>query len=392
MDYMRIDERVASADPIVNCPELNLFVFLGVIDMNLVDLIKDQLSSGVIKHLSSQIDASEGATRSAAFAAVPALLSALSGLASGGSSGSQKLVSALESLGSGSIESLTHKMTNQPGAVLEQGASILSSLFGSSTISGVVNVLSRFASLAPGATQKLLGYLTPLVLGSIASHFSGKSINGQSLANLFADQKANIASAMPSGFSLTDVPGLAAAGSAVRPAARGVEEKSSSMMRWLLPLAGIAAVAALLWMFLPSRSNPAPEVKNPIATRAQSPDNDNAQGGESIKLVVPDVSKLKTELTDTFSSLTEALTSIKDVKSAETALPKLQELEGKLEVAKTTMKDLGTAAKATITTLVKASEGKVRELIEKVLAIPGVGEKIKAVADSIKTKLTDLSA
>ena len=42
--------------------------------MNLVDLIKDQLSSGVIKHLSSQIDASEGATRSAVSAAVPALL------------------------------------------------------------------------------------------------------------------------------------------------------------------------------------------------------------------------------------------------------------------------------------------------------------------------------
>ena len=52
--------------------------------MNLVELIKDQLSSGVIKHLSSQIDASEGATRSAVAAAVPALLSALSGLASGG--------------------------------------------------------------------------------------------------------------------------------------------------------------------------------------------------------------------------------------------------------------------------------------------------------------------
>ena len=81
------------------------------------------------------------------------------------------------------------------------------------------------------------------------------------------------------------------------------------------------------------------------------------------------------------------------MKSAETALPKLEDLEGKLEVAKTTMKDLGTAAKATITTLVKASEGKVRELIEKVLAIPGVGEKIKAVADSTpRTKLTDLSA
>ena len=125
---------------------------------------------------------------------------------------------------------------------------------------------------------------------------------------------------------------------------------------------------------------------------AQSPDTARTAVPESIKATVPDVSKLKTELTDTFSKLTETLTSVKDAQSAETALPTLQELEGKLDVVKTTMKDLGAAGKATISTVVKAAEGKLRDLIEKVLAIPGVGEKIKAVADSIKTKLTDLSA
>ena len=276
-------------------------------------------------------------------------------------------------------------MSNNPSSVLEQGASILSSLFGSSTISGIVNILSRFASIAPAPTQKLLGYVTPLILGAIASKFTGKSINTQGLANLFADQKSSIASALPAGLSLSDVPGLSAASSAVRSAAREVEAKSPSLMRWLLPLAGIAAAAVLLWSFLPSSSPPVPEVKNPaIVTRAQSQDF-------VIKGGVPDVSKLKTDLTETFSSLTEALTSIKDVQSAETALPKLQDLGAKLESAKTTMKDLGDAGKTTIISLVKATEAKVLELIEKVLAIPGVGEKLKVVADSIKAKLTDLS-
>ena len=114
----------------------------------------------------------------------------------------------------GQWSNLGHKLSNQPGSVLEQGASILSSLFGSSTISGIVNALSRFASISPGATQKLLGYLTPLVMGTIASKFTGKSMNAQGLASMFADEKANIANALPSGFSLSDVPGLAAAGSA----------------------------------------------------------------------------------------------------------------------------------------------------------------------------------
>jgi Bacterial protein of unknown function (DUF937) len=358
--------------------------------MNLVDLIKDQLSSGLIKELSSHLGASEGATRSAAFAAVPALLSAISGLASSGGAGSQKLVSALEPLASTSLEGLVPKMSNQHGSILEQGTSILSSLFGNSTISGIVSALAKFASISPAATQKLLGYLAPLVMGAIASHFKGRSINAQGLANLFADQKASIASAIPSGFSLNDVPGLAAASSAVRSAARGVEAKSPSLARWLLPLAGIAALAALLWTFLPSTNNPVPDAQGK-AVRAQSPDLAAKPVVESIKAVVPDVSKLKTELTDTFSKLTEALTSVKDVPSAEAALPKLQDLEGKLDVAKTTIKDLGAAGKATIGELVKTTMGKLKVLVEKVLAIPGVGEKIKSVTESIMTKLTDLS-
>ncbi len=89
--------------------------------MNLVEQIKHQLSSGVIKELSSVLGVSEGTTGAAVNAAVPALLSALSGMVSS-SSGSQKLVSALGQLGSGSLDNLSQKLSNQPSSVLEQGA------------------------------------------------------------------------------------------------------------------------------------------------------------------------------------------------------------------------------------------------------------------------------
>jgi hypothetical protein len=362
--------------------------------MNLVESIKDQLSSAVINQLSSHVGASEGATRSAVMAAVPALLSALSGLTSAGGSGSQKLVSALENLGgAGSLENLVPKMSNHPASVLEQGASILSSLFGSSTISGIVNAISKFCSIAPGASQKLLGYLAPLVLSAIASNFKGRSMNAQGLASLFADQKANIASALPSGLSLSEVPGLAAAGSAaVRSAARGVEATTgSSLWRWLLPLAGLAALGLILWQFIPSTTTPAPEEQVRSVARAQSPEPARAPVLEGVKKLVPDVTTFSTELKDTFSKLTEALSSVKDVPSAEAALPKLQDLDSKLDVAKATMQKLADSAKITISTLVKSSNGKLRELVDTVLAIPGVGEKIKVVADSIMAKLTDLA-
>jgi hypothetical protein len=360
--------------------------------MNIVETIKDLLSSAVINQLSSHVGVSEGATRSAVMAAVPALLSALSGLVSTGGPGSQKLVSALENMGgAGSLENLIPKMSNHPASVLEQGASILSSLFGNSTISGIVNALSKFSSIAPGASQKLLGYLTPLVLGAIASSFKGKSINAQGLASLFADQKADIARALPSGFSLSEVPGLAAAGAAARSATREVQAAGTPLARWLLPLIGLGALGLLLWWFTSSATTPAPEAQAPAAIPVRAAETRLPVVPDAVTGVVPDVSKFSTELKDTFSKLTEALTSVKDVASAEAALPKLQDLDSKLGIAKVTMHNLADSAKITISTLVKSTQGKLRELVDNVLAIPGVGEKIKVVADSILAKLTDLA-
>jgi Bacterial protein of unknown function (DUF937) len=255
--------------------------------MNLVELIKQQLSSGAIKELSSVLGVSEGTTGAAVNAAVPALLSAISGMVSSGA-GSQKLVSALSQLGSGSLENLSQKLSSQPGAVLEQGASILSSLFGSSTISGIVNALSRFASIAPGAAQKLLGYLTPLVLGTIASRLGGNSMNAQGLVNMLADQKGNITSALPSGFSLSEVPGLAAADSAARSAVKGVKAEASSLSRYALPLLGIAALGLLLWWFTRSVPKPARDADVAPVVRAQSPDTQRAGVTEGVKSIVPD--------------------------------------------------------------------------------------------------------
>ena len=356
--------------------------------MNLVEEIEQQLSSGVIKELSSVLGASETTTASAVKGAVPALLSALSAMASSGS-GSQKLLSALNQLGSGAMDNLVHKLSNQPGAVHEQGTNLLNSLLGGSAISGIVNAVSRFAGIAPGATQKLLSYLTPLILGTIASKFTGKSTNAQGLVSILADQKANIANALPSGFSLSDVSGLAAAGSA---AARGVEVAGSSLTRYALPLLGLAALGLFLWWFVPSASTRAPDTLAPaVITRAQSPETSREVVSEAVKSLVPDVTKFNTELTDTFSKLTEALTGVKDAESAEAALPKLQELEGKLDVAKTTMKELGDAGRTTVKTLVKSTQAKLKELVDKVLAIPGVGEKIKPVVDSIMAKVTELA-
>jgi hypothetical protein len=55
------------------------------------------------------------------------------------------------------------------------------------------------------------------------------------------------------------------------------------------------------------------------------------------------------------------------------------------------MKGMADAGRNTIKTLVTLSQAKLRVLIDKLLSIPGVSEKLKAVVDSIMAKLTDLA-
>jgi hypothetical protein len=86
------------------------------------------------------------------------------------------------------------------------------------------------------------------------------------------------------------------------------------------------------------------------------------------------------------------MTGIKDAASVDAALPKLKDLDGQIDIAKTGFDKLPTAGKATIGAIVKAALDKLREIVAKVLAIPGVAEKVKPVIDPIMSKLALLGA
>jgi hypothetical protein len=339
--------------------------------MDLVEQIKHQLAEGALSHLGSLIGASEGETKSAVNAAVPSVLSALSNLVTGG--GAAKLASALGQFETGSLGHVSHMLSSQPGAVLEQGNSILNSLFGSGVLSSIVGALSRYAGINAGSANKLLAYLMPLVLGAIASRFAGKGgITAQGLTNLFAEQKSSIAKAMPSGISLPDLHGAVAGAAATtaasgREAARVVEEAvkpaAPPVMKWLLPVLGVIAAAAILWYIF--GRTPAPKA--------------------------PDFAQLNTDVTGSFKTLTDSLGGIKDAASAETALPKLKELDTKLDGMKAAAEKLSEADKTKIADVIKASLGKVEDQFAKLVWIPGVGEKIKSTVDGIMSKMAAIA-
>jgi hypothetical protein len=336
--------------------------------MNLVDVIKNQFSDGAVHQLSTLLGAGESTTRNAIEAAVPALLSGLSSVASN-PKGAQKLASALGKFDGATPSNLGNGLADDPGSQLEEGSALLSSLMGGNMLTAITNAVARFAGLGAGMVQKLLGYLMPMVLGSVAGRLAGRSLNPQSLAKMLGEQKASIASALPSGFSLADVPGLGAVGAAAQAGAHTAQKAGASAMKWLLPIGGLAILGLVLWALFRPSTPPTLALPN---------------------VGVPDVAQVSTDLSSNFNALGQSLAGIKDAASAAAALPKLEELKGKLADLKSLADRLPAAGKTKIHDLVEANLGKLDDQFAKLLWVPGVGEKIKPVVDGVMERYSAL--
>jgi hypothetical protein len=351
--------------------------------MNLVELVKSQLTPDLLGKLAGQVGGSESQAKSAVGAAVPALLSALAGSASQ-AGGAQKLLSALSGLGSmGDMLS---------GASLEKGTGLLGSLLGGSTLSGIVSTLAKFSGLGGDSTSKLLGYLMPMVLGGVMSSFKGKTPDAAGLMNLFSENKSAIANAIPSGLSLANIPGLtnaseavrSAAGTAGRTAGRAADtvgDAASSPLKYLLPLLGLAALGGLWWFFNQAPADKAPVVQAPAVAAPEVPE-------VAMPSIPAEAVKLGGDLSGWFTSLNDSLGGIKDVATAEAALPKLKDAVSQLDSAKSVFDTLPAAGKSSVLSLVTSKLGSIKDLIAKVASIPGVGDLVKPFTDPILKTLT----
>ncbi len=349
--------------------------------VNLVELIQSQVTPDMLGKLAGQIGASESQTKSAVGAAVPALLSALAGSASQ-TGGAQKLLSAMSGLGS-----MSDMLS---GGSLEKGTGLLGSLLGGSTLSGIVSTLAKFLGLGGDTTNKLLGYMMPMVLGGVMKSFKGKTPDAAGLAGLFAENKSAIASAIPSGLSLAGIPGLTNASEAVRSAAGTVgrtagraadtaSDAASPLAKYLLPFLAVAAILGGLWWFL----NRTPAVVAPTVPAITMP---------SLPEIPNEAAQLGTDLSGWFTSLNDSLGGIKDVATAEAALPKLKDAASQLDAAKAAFDKLPAAGKSSISTLIASSLGSIKDLIAKLTSIPGVGDLVKPFTDPIVNTLTAMGS
>lgn len=388
--------------------------------MNLVDLVKDQLTSQVLGSLGSLVGTNEAQTKAASAAAVPALLGGLAKLA-GSPQGAGQLASALGGLDLGMLGNLAGVLGGSNASKMaDKGGSLLGSLFGNSATSMIVETLASFLGIKGGIARSMLSYLAPVVLGTVAKQLTsgGKSIDASGIQSLFADQSRNIQSALPAGLSLGDFGGIA---KAVTSAATGgghsghghVERKpesSSGFPSWLPWLAlPLIALGAFLVMNRDNKGAKPAVAPGPNPTEMMKKMQEGKEKGEALagkaaekgteavaaatdavekaveKAVesIPeiDMTAFGGDVTGLFGKLTDTFKGITDVSSAEAAVPGLKDLAGILDGYKATADKLPEAGKATVKEMVGTNLGTLQPIIDTVLAIPGVGDILRPIVE-----------
>ena len=106
---------------------------------------------------------------------------------------------------------------------------------------------------------------------------------------------------------------------------------------------------------------------------------------------LPEAAKLGTDLGAIYTSLTDLLGGVKDVPTAEAAVPKLKDLTPKIDGLRALWDKLPDAGKAVVAKVTTDQLAKLKELVAKVLAIAGVSDKLKPVADTLIDKLASFA-
>lgn len=361
--------------------------------MNLVSSTLQLLTPMITNKIASSLGINNTLATTAISAIVPVLLAAFAGKAST-PAGASALSSALGAHDPGLLGSLAG-MIGGAGqtAMISNGNSALSSLLGGQATSSLAGALGKFAGVESSAGSNLIGLLAPVVMGSVANTQKASGLDAGGLANLLAGQKDNIAAAIPPGFAqllggsgLLDsiagnlktmaAPPAPRAPEPARPAAPAVpEEPEFNWMPWAI---GAAALLAL-YMFL---AKPAPAPVPPAAEKAAAPASTPA---------VAAASDAMNQAKSVVSGLTSALGNIKDVATAQAAVPQLASTSTALDTLGKLSSSLSPEIRAQIASYIAGAMPQIAPLVATVLKIPGAEAILKPILDAVMVKLTTLS-
>ncbi len=249
--------------------------------INLLDLIKENVSDDVVSTLAGFLGESPQNTTSALGSAIPSILAGLMNK-SADSQGASTIFNLLSQGGhdGGILTNLVGAFAGGEGTskLLSTGATLLSSVLGNK-VDGVANLVANASGISKTSSNSLLGLLMPLVFGVIGKTAKAQGITSAAgLASFLASQSGFLKNFLPAGLgSILGMAGLSDLGKTASAASSRVVEEESSGFSWL-PWLLLPLLFALGWGFLkyfkPPQTATAPEasIQQPAAPAVSVPE------------------------------------------------------------------------------------------------------------------------
>ncbi len=401
--------------------------------MNIMSLVMQYFGPVILNKIAGSIGINSTLAQKAIAAAAPAILAGILGRSTQ-PGGAKILADMIGKQDPGLLGKLGEMIgTGKQASVVEQGTSALGGLLGNSTFGSLAGALSKQAGLGIGASNTLLGLLTPAVLGTLGREQKSAGLDAAGLANMLMGQKKNIADAIPADFAkllsgtglLDAVQGNSVAAAATPAAgttttqptstagaARPSASTSSSSystpagpaagtvrpgmagasiphqhFSWTPWLAAIAAATALWWTVFGNKltqphpmTTTIPVVVPPSTTLATTPLPAIVANTEVGKQIVGVIDDMK-----------GAIAGVRDAATAQSSLGRIQEVAGRLEKVSTQAAQLTPDARKALGTYVNSQQGLIKTAIANVLALPGVSALLKPVLEQMLGRIEGLA-
>lgn len=175
--------------------------------MNLIELLKSQVSDSLISSLSQKAGVSEDQVKTGFAAGIPAILGGILKNGAGADTGFlSKILPGLPGTGAVAESDPEDLLNGSEDSLLDKGKSLLGGLFGSDT-GAVTGALATSTGLSAEKSSGLMAMIAPLVIGFITKTMAGKGWSFSDLLGKIFESKSEITAALPQG--LSDSLGLA---------------------------------------------------------------------------------------------------------------------------------------------------------------------------------------
>ncbi len=218
--------------------------------INLLDLVKGQLSDNLIGQAASLIGESKSATSSALGSLLPTILGSVISKGSTRSGASSILDLINTGKHDGSVFDDLPNMLGSSSAstgLLNTGKALLSTFFGNRQNSILDNLVS-LTGLKRNSTSSFLSMLAPLVLGMIGKQVRKNKLDAGGLMDLLTGQRSIVEKALPAGMG--SLLGFADTGSRTTTSNYSSHSSSSGGGGWLKWVIGLLALLLLGYLLM----------------------------------------------------------------------------------------------------------------------------------------------